>query len=199
MVSFTEGTGNRGSELWKLYSIGFGPENNFTNTWGDNIGSRVMNTFQNKTMTRKTLLKKHALTGTVLKLCYKTLDSRWISKGKYFQSWVEVLKWIVHLKLKTLSEILHQGQTHQPNLCFQGQRSMAIEHPAMPGQQRLKDVPHNESHSNPQSCPNQHTTNNTLPFFCYVLTAGTLLGEKCNTLFKKYHSFHQNTVVAVQC
>jgi hypothetical protein len=30
-VSLTGGTGSRGSELWKLYSIGFLPENNLTN------------------------------------------------------------------------------------------------------------------------------------------------------------------------
>lgn len=30
-VSLTEGTGRRGSEFWKLYSIGFLPENTFTN------------------------------------------------------------------------------------------------------------------------------------------------------------------------
>lgn len=29
----TVGTGRRGSEFWKLYSIGFLPENTFTNNW----------------------------------------------------------------------------------------------------------------------------------------------------------------------
>lgn len=32
-VSLTVGTGRRGSEFWKLYSIGFLPENTFTNNW----------------------------------------------------------------------------------------------------------------------------------------------------------------------
>lgn len=35
-VSFTGGTGRRGSELWKLYSIGLGPENNLTSTCSNN-------------------------------------------------------------------------------------------------------------------------------------------------------------------
>lgn len=30
-VSLTVGTGSRGREFWKLYSIGFLPENTFTN------------------------------------------------------------------------------------------------------------------------------------------------------------------------
>lgn len=90
-MSFTEGTGNRGSELWKLYSIGLGPENNFTNTYVDSIktGSRVkqetsmnlpiikpipVNSCKSSadTMTQRKLQKKHAITGTVLKMCYKT-------------------------------------------------------------------------------------------------------------------------------
>lgn len=29
----TVGTGSRGREFWKLYSIGFLPENTFTNNW----------------------------------------------------------------------------------------------------------------------------------------------------------------------
>lgn len=32
-VSLTVGTGRRGSELWKLYSIGFLPEKTFTSSW----------------------------------------------------------------------------------------------------------------------------------------------------------------------
>lgn len=41
-VSLTAGTGRRGSEFWKLYSIGFLPENTFTNSWRGRTKKRAL-------------------------------------------------------------------------------------------------------------------------------------------------------------
>lgn len=62
---------------------------------------------------------------------------------------------------------------------------MAIVHPAMPGQQRFQDVPHDKDDGDPNPCPNQHSTNDLLGVICYVFTA-----EKQNCLHKgPPHSF----------
>lgn len=54
---------------------------------------------------------------------------------------------------------------------------MVTVHPAMPGQQRFQDTPHDKDDGHPNPCTNQHSANNTLGVFCYVLTV-----EKQNRL-----------------
>lgn len=170
-MSVTGGTGRRGNELWKLYSIGLGPENNFTSTCSDN---------RHQTSGMKT--KQHGIkpinklwrTNTVHSFSRYTLQVTVLQQQGHSnaQTFSEDTKMFLKKLLVRHSFLLTLAKwTHQPNFGTYGHGPMAIVHPAMPGQQRFQDVPHDKDDSDPNPCTNQHSTNDMLGVLRYVLTA----------------------------
>ena len=61
--------------------------------------------------------------------------------------------------------------THYPESSAPGDRSVAVVHPAVPRQQALEGIPHDEDDGDPQACAHQHPTHHPLAVLRHVRTA----------------------------